>query len=296
MSIWNPFSWFSQQLSESKDVKATYDITQTSRHNEKHWAPADALSANASMNPVYRRTARNRSRYEAENNSYCAGIIRTLCDHTIGTGPRLNIVSIGDGAVSGGMGRKSHASAKSEKLIQAQKMWDTWARESGLARKLWTMKSTQIRDGECFAQLIGNPAIKGEIKLDINLMEGDYVTQLRPYWSPWTVDGITFDPQWNPIEYHIVTQRPNDLLPIVWPQQSKIAARFILHYFRQERPGQVRGMPEMASALELFAILRRYTLATVSAAEVASSFAAFIKTGAPANADAPTTADSWVTL
>ena len=110
--------------------------------------------------------------------------------------------------------------------------------------KLWILKETQVRDGEGFLLQIGNPGLATEVQLDYQLLEGDYVTSLRPQWTPWQVDGITYDPQWNPISYQIVTQRPNDVLPIVWPQQHKVDAKYVIHYFRQERPAQGRGIPE----------------------------------------------------
>ena len=60
----------------------------------------------------------------------------------------------------------------------------------------------------------------------------------------------------------------------------------MIHYFRTERPGQSRGIPEIMPALPLFAQLRRYTLAVLAAAETAADFAAVLYTDAPANGEA----------
>ena len=48
------------------------------------------------------------------------------------------------------------------------------------------------------------------------------------------------------------------------------AASSVVHYFRVDRPGQLRGIPDITPALPLFAQLRRYTLATIAAAETAT--------------------------
>jgi len=65
-------------------VRARYDAAQTS-DDRKHWAAADAFSADAALSPVVRRTIRNRARYERNNNSYLAGISSTLASDLIGT-------------------------------------------------------------------------------------------------------------------------------------------------------------------------------------------------------------------
>src|SRR5258707_13859398 len=73
-------------------IAASHDSAQTTRFNENHWANADALSGNASQTPGIRRTMRNRSRYEAGSNSLYAGVLRTIADDTVGTGPRIQFL------------------------------------------------------------------------------------------------------------------------------------------------------------------------------------------------------------
>ena len=50
-------------------VRARYDAAITTADNVRHWANADGLSADAAASPDVRQTLRNRSRYEAANNS-----------------------------------------------------------------------------------------------------------------------------------------------------------------------------------------------------------------------------------
>ena len=54
-------------------VVARFDSAQTTHDNRRHWANADALSADAAASPEVRRTLRNRARYEVANNSCLAG-------------------------------------------------------------------------------------------------------------------------------------------------------------------------------------------------------------------------------
>lgn len=270
--------------SRSKErIVATYDAAQTNRHNANHWGDADYLSPNASTTVQIRHTLRSRSRLEAANNSLYCGVLRSIADHTVGSGPKIQWL---------------HESPRINRDLTS--LWDEWDAAAQFGSKLWLAKETQSRDGEIFGLRIGNPKLTSRVKLDYQLLEADYVTSLRPQWTPWQVDGITYDTQWNPVSYQIVTQRPNDILPIVWPQQHTVPADQVFHYFRRERPGQGRGVPDLVAAFELLAVLRRYITATVSAAEVAASFAAFIKTQSSAIAGAPAddgpSGDAWVTM
>ena len=52
----------------------------------------------AAASPAVRRTLRNRARYEVANNSYARGIVLTLANDSIGTGPRLQLLTGNDRA------------------------------------------------------------------------------------------------------------------------------------------------------------------------------------------------------
>ena len=78
----------------AKPVRAKFDLAQTTAENRKHWGSADTLSARAALSSAVRRVVRTRSRYEAENNSWYAGILRTAVNHIVGgAGPRLQVLT-----------------------------------------------------------------------------------------------------------------------------------------------------------------------------------------------------------
>ena len=99
-------------------VRAKFDAAQTTPDNRKHWANADYFSADAAANPEVRRTLRSRARYEVANNSYARGIVLTLANDVIGTGPRLQML-LGDGENAG-----------TNRTIEAE--FGRWARAVGL--------------------------------------------------------------------------------------------------------------------------------------------------------------------
>jgi capsid protein len=129
--------------------------------------------------------------------------------------------------------------------------------------------------------------IDSPVALDVQLVEADRVAS--PTMSIWPtasdIDGIMLDAWGNPQTYTVLRQHPGDLL--AWKTQyDMVPAESVVHWFRSDRPGQHRGVPEITPALPLFAQLRRYTLAVIAAAETAADFAAVLFTDAPANGEA----------
>jgi lambda family phage portal protein len=156
-----------------------------------------------------------------------------------------------------------------------------------LPEKLRTLRMARAESGEVFVLLSANPAVDSPVKLDLRLIEADQVATPGMNLSG-GVDGILFDVFGNPVEYHLLRNHPGEGLPAGGPAGGfdRIPAASMLHYFRADRPGQCRGIPEITAALPLFAQLRRYTLAVIAAAETAADFAAVLYTDAPANGEA----------
>lgn len=245
-------------------VVARYDAAQTTPENSRHWAEADNLSSRAANIPDVRLKLRTRARYEVANNSYARGIVETLANDTIGTGPRLQLLG-----------------PDPELNREIEHEFTQWTKAVHLADKLRTARKARAQDGEAFILLATNPKLPTDVKLDPRLIEADQIT--TPYVSPLSpldVDGIEFDEHENPLNYHLLKYHPGDALYFGYDYE-KIPARLMLHWFRADRPGQRRGIPDITPALPLFAYLRRYTLATISAAEIAASFAAMLQSSLP---------------
>jgi lambda family phage portal protein len=252
-------------------LNARYDAAQTTAENVRHWAMADALSADAAMSPDVRRTLRNRSRYEVANNSYAKGMILTMAGDCIGTGPRLQLQT-----------NDTHSNR------QVELDFERWAEKVDLAAKLRAMRMAKATDGEAFALLVNNPNLDHEVKLDLRLIEAERVTS--PHFKHYpnavpAIDGIEFDQYGNITHYYVLKCHPGNV-SFRMDDFDRVPATAMIHWFRQERPEQHRGVPEITPALPLFAQLRRYTLAVLAAAETAADFAAVIYTDAPANGEA----------
>ena len=77
---------------------------------------------------------------------------------------------------------------------------------------------------------------------------------------------------------------------------DKVPAEFVIHLYHQDRPGQSRGVPRFTPALPLFAQLRRFTLATISAAEQAANITGAIESEPTGNEEDVTVAGEEVEI
>lgn len=246
-------------------IRAKYDAAQSSADNRRHWANADALDAVRANNAAVRARLRRNSRYEIANNCYARGISLTLANDLVGAGPQLQML-LDD----------------SDLNDRIEHEFTAWSKQIDLAGKLRTMRIAKIQDGEAFAMLISNPAL-WPVTLDIRLIEADQVDTPSGQDGRY-VEGIRYDNYGNPAAYALLKSHPGGLR--FDTGFDEVPQSHMLHWYRVDRPGQIRGVPEITPALPLFAHLRRYTLSVVVAAELAAEWTLFMTTNSPPNGEA----------
>lgn len=251
-------------------IRALYESARTTDQNRRRWQHADNLSADAAANESVRRSIRARARYAIASSSYAQGAVLTLANDIVGTGPRLQIKT-----ANRGLNR------------QIEQDWWRWSRRIRFAAKLRCLRMARAVDGAVIAELVTNPGVRHSVQLDLDLFEIDFLTRpLTRQNGPRHFDGIDYDEFGNPTAYWLLDAHPGDDFrsPASW-QPHPVGADTIIHYFRADRPGQRQGVSELQSALELYAILRSYTLATLDAAETAAAHAGILYTDIPAGSE-----------
>lgn len=240
-------------------LRAKYDAAATTVDNQNHWKHADGLSADASLSPAIRQRLRNRSRYEYANNSYCRGILQSLATDVIGTGPHLGMQT-------------------GDKTTDSHIEWSfyDWTRAINWPQKLRLMRLAKARDGESFGRFTTNERLRHPVKLDLLVFEAEQIASPRFNVTD-PRDGVITDDFGNVIGYSLLKEHPGAMLSVKL-EAELVSARDMLHWANIERAGQHRGCPETVAALPLFAQLRRYTLATIAAAETAADIAGVIRT------------------
>ncbi len=259
---------FHAEYPRQLDILARYDAAETNDANRNHWSRVDSLSANASASPEIRKILRERSRYEIKNNSYGQGIVDTIANDTIGTGPRLQFC---------------HRDSKVNKYIETQ--FAAWCEQVRFAEKCIQLRKAKLVDGEVFGMFGTNNEIDHAVKLDMALLETEQVAS--PYASfnenpADFVDGIRVNSFGTPVSYDVLRYHPGDTFCTNFQAESDaydtVPARDMIHYFTPRRPRQSRAVPETSPALPLFAQLRRATLAVVRSFEIAAMIAGIMRT------------------
>jgi len=256
--------------SRGRFVRAGFDAAQTTRDNIRHWSMADACSADAEAKPSVRAILRQRSRYEVLNNSYARGLVQMLANDTIGTGPKLQLLTDDE-----------------DFNDRIENDFAAWAEKAKLGQVLRLMRIARCQDGESFVIFGTNPKLQNAIKLKLDVIEADRIQgedNFDNQSGKASVDGIDYDKWGNPVAYHVLQFHPGDDNAF-GNDTMRIDAEYMLHTFVQHRPGLHRGVPELTAALPLFAQLRRYNLAVLSAAEAAADFSAVLYTDSPANGE-----------
>lgn len=249
-----------------RSLAATYDAASWTDGNARHWANADTLGAIAANSPHVRATLRKRSRYEVANNCTARGILLTLAHDVVGRGPRIQFDT---------------GSTEANSLLEAE--FAKWTKAAMLPQKLRTAVNSKTMDGEIFGLSTTNKRLRHPVKADLRLIETEQIADPVNYVPTENrVDGITFDENGNPVSYRMLVQHPGEQYLAPKPLDYRdIDAEKMMHWFRADRPGQVRGIPEITPALPLMAQCRRFVLATLDAAEAAADFAVLLYTEMP---------------
>ena len=261
-------------------VHGTYDSAQTTTENATHWSWADGLNANAANSGETRKTLRERAQLEQDNNGYVAGLVDKLGNDLIGRGPRPQLRIPG---------------ASRDVCRKIESAYQQWARRIGLASKLRLLDNAAVVRGEGFGMLVPNPALPLDgVQLDLRLYETDQVTTPFLMFTTTTeFDGGKLDSHGNVTEWHLLKVHPgSDVWTANYLDYDAIPAGQMVHWFKPRRAGQLRGVPEILSSLTLYAYLRRYTLATVVAAETAANLAGVLETDASADTGAAPTVET----
>jgi capsid protein len=244
--------------------QARYDAATYTDEFRNYWVNADRFDADSANSREVRHTLISRSRYEATNNGYTDGIVQTYATDLVGNAPAL---------------RMQTASQGFNRMVEFQ--WYLWCKAIGFRRKLWTMAHAKVVDGESFAIMRTNPNVRHDINLDLVLYEAEQCQTplLASGLVENEIDGIKFDQFGNPASYNFLRYHPGAASAVsVDLQLEVVPAELVLHWFKCRRPGQHRGVPELASTLNLGASFRRLREANLSTAEKVAAWTLFLKT------------------
>lgn len=240
-----------------REKRLGHDGARTTPGNGHYWQYARGQGPNLMASPEQRKTLRDRCRDLKANDPYTVGVAHTLANDTIGSGPRLRL------------------NTENETINNwIESRFSEWAREVRLAENLHLMRLSRIDSGESFLQLIDRKNTDG-VTLGLNLLEADQIGRLWGSFDGIDHDGIEYDRSGEATFYHILDRHPGDEMPT---QATRVKASQVIHYFRRDRPGQLRGIPELAPAINLLAQRRQLENAIIKLTTKATWLSLFLET------------------
>lgn len=245
----------------SQRAKLNYDAARDTDEYKRHWANADALDPDGANGKSVRHKLMQRSRYEGGSNGYYKGMLRTHTNMVWGTGPKLRMLT---------------RNKPFNQLIERE--FYAWWQQAQMRRKGWCLTYARYSDGESFGVLQTNPKFLSGVSLDVMPLEAEQCQTPAMVWLPTGyIDGIRFDEFNNVLWYDVLPVHPGNSQSFLAKEPIRVAPRNMLHWFKLERAGTHRGIPEMTPTLNLGASARRVREATVAKAETEADFTVLLK-------------------
>lgn len=214
-------------------------------------------------------TLRERSRALYKNNPYARKAVRTIGLNTIGTGiqpvPRSNAPNAAQAA---------------------KELWRQWAETTacdfygrkniyGLQMLAWR---TVALSGEVL--VLRKRDAKSPTTFRLQLLEGDFLDLNKSSITGakdgnYIVQGVEFDKEGRRVAYWIFDQPPSDLYSLRI-DSKRVPAEDVIHIFEEERPGQIRGVPFLASVMLRLRDFDDYEDAQLMRQKIAACFSVFI--------------------
>lgn len=247
-----------------------YEAAQGSRRTS-NWQKF-ASDANVANGPAL-TALRELSRDLRRNNGWARRGVEVIANNTVGWGIKAK--------------PNDRSRARSDAALQ---IWNTWAgstacdydgRLNFYGLQALAME-TIVESGEVL--ILKQPAATQDglpIPMRLQVLEPDYLDTTRnaikgDLGGP-IIDGVEFDKFGRRVAYWLFSSHPGGYrIGTTVFQSQRVDADRVLHVFRQERPGQVRGVPWLAAAITRLKDLDDFEDAELMQQKVAACFGAFV--------------------
>lgn len=260
----------------ARQLSRAYDGGKKGRRTE-NWKASNG-SANADLVGTL-QTLRARSRDLIRNNPYAARGIDVICANVIGTGIIPQAKGIG--------GRRQK---------QVQDLWKSWGETTACdiegRHDHFGLQNLAVRtmaaSGELLIRFVTNRDPYLPVPLQLQVLEPDFLDTSKDGVlanKNRIIQGIEFEGM-RRVAYHLFLEHPGESVARSTSWQSvRVPASEVIHVFRQDRPGQVRGVPWLAPVIMRLRDLDDYEDAQLVRQKIAACYTAFVidPNGAPEN-------------
>jgi lambda family phage portal protein len=249
-------------------VRLAYDGARTDRRTGG-WVTT-GKSANAEIAAAIVKL-RERSRDLVRNNAYAARAVAEVVGNAIGTGITVQARS---------------GSPDLDKAINAA--WTAWMEQCDADSQLdffgiqALVARTVFESGECLVRFRQRrPGDGFQIPLQLQVLEPDYLDQSKTQKTEtgYVIQGVEFDLVGRRTYYWLFGQHPGEITQTSLRGSlvsARVPASEVLHIYRKDRPGQVRGVPWLAPVVITLRDLDEYEEAELVRKKIEACFAAFV--------------------
>ncbi len=231
------------------------------------------------------RELRARSRDLVRNSPIASGAIETQVTHVIGSGltlqSRIDAAALG---LSEDQANAWQATTERRYRLWANSTLCDAADELNFFEQQDLALRTRLESGDAFVLLASVPRDDWPFTLALQIIEADRVCNPNLAADTASISGgIERDASGVAVAAHICSRHPGGLLGIAgatWtrvPFRGKSGRRNLLHLKRKLRPGQSRGIPELAPIIGTLKQMSRYSDAEIDAAVNSAAQAVFVK-------------------
>lgn len=264
-----------------------YDSAQHGRRG-KEWRGVGSTSANTEIEAA-NNTLRDRSRDLGRNNPYARRAFNLIANNTVGAGIQPGIRPL--------------AGKKPASVERIRQMWKTWADGTGCdverLKTFWAIEHMVMKavteSGECFVVFRKRKDTPG-VPLQLQVLEADYLDSTRELPAEnrsngsYIMQGIQFRADGSREGYWLWNGHPGETRTMRGIMSEFIRSEDVVHVFLQERPGQIRGVPFLASVMQRLRDFDEYEDTQLVRQKIAACFVAFIEDPTDATPGARNTA------
>lgn len=247
----------------------SYDGAARGRRTEG-WVSVSSSSATTELRPAL-GILRDRSRDLARNNRYGIRAITQIAGHMIGPGIMPIFVTDNE--------------SRRKKLNDLWRMWaendvlGDFDEEQNVYGLQGLIARTIAESGECLVLRHWSKDTRLPIPLQLQVLEPDYIdsshdTGVRLKGEEFDCMGIQFNAKRKKSGYWLYDNHPGE--SGIRASAELYPVKDIIHAFRRDRPGQIRGAPWLAPCVIDFRDFSDYEDAQLLRQKIAACFAAFI--------------------
>nr|WP_283949888.1 phage portal protein [Limobrevibacterium gyesilva] len=252
-------------------VKRGYDAASRGRRTQNWRTPARGAVLEVQ---TARALIRDRARDLVRNNPWGRRAVHVQVSNQIGTGIRP---------------RANTSSKDLNKRID--ELWEEWGAgcDPSTGLDIYGIQAlaarTRSESGEGLVLMSRRGENSARVPLTLQVLETDWLvedhTSAALPQSP-VREGIRFDANGRRIAYQLYDANPNDIWQSGLANFREVPARDVVHLYRIERPGQLRGVSDLASVMGRLRDLDDYHDAALMMAKVQAVLGVFVtQTGGP---------------